>query len=129
MTNYYKVLLLVRSYLCAPTCALLLICALLLARALLLACVLLICALVCCLSVRCCLLVCYYIRQCNAMQRNATMQNLLTLARTPKIKTLTKQSFMDLFKIFCDFLKITRDLMRLLLHNAHNNKASVTKKF
>ena len=46
---------------------------------------------------------------------------LFNTYKTLKLKTVKKQSFINYFKIFYDFLEKSLDLMRLLLHNTPNN--------
>ena len=58
---------------------------------------------------------CYYVK-------------LFNTHKTLKLKTVKKQSFINYFKIFYDFLKKSLDLMRLLLHNTPN-KTNGFKKF
>ena len=78
---------------------------------------------------------CAAARSCTAIYNNATIQQamqrysikLFNTNKNPKIKNVIKQSFTGLFKIFCDFLKITLDLMRLLLHNTHQASAQANK--
>lgn len=63
----------------------------------------------------------YYIRQCYYIRQRYYVK-LFNTHKTLKLKTVKKQSFINYFKIFYDFLKKSLDLMRLLLHNTPNNK-------